>query len=79
MADCRFRKDKEDKKKPKQKEANENVFIGEILDLNQYKEEVAFTGGQQLNETDWCMDSGASMYSNLNFCEYYKEVADERK
>lgn len=80
MVDYRLRKDKEDKKKPKQEEANENVFIDEILELNQYEKEVALTE-QQLNETDWYMDSGASkhMCSNSNLFEYYKEISDEQK
>lgn len=42
---------------------------------------MAFVGGQPLNETDWCMDSGASehMCNNLNLFEQYDEVADRRK
>lgn len=72
MADCRLKKGKEDKKKPKQEETEENVFIGEVFASNWYKgdkQEMAFVGGQPLNETDWCMDSGASehMCTNLNF------------
>ncbi|KMQ86201.1 integrase core domain protein, partial [Lasius niger] len=84
MADCRFKKSKEDKKKPKQEETDENVFIGETFALNWYKEneqEIAFMGGTPLNEADWCMDSGASehMCNNLDFFENYRKVTDERK
>jgi len=78
IVDCRLKKG--GKEKPKQEETEENVFIDEVFALNWYeedKQEIAFVGGQPLNETDWRMDSGASEHMcNLNLFEQYDEVAD---
>lgn len=38
-------------------------------------------GGESLNQSDWCMDSGASehMCNDRDLFEQYSEITDERK
>lgn len=86
IADCRFNKNKEnkeDKKKPKQEETEGNAFVGEACALKWYKgeEDVVLVGGESLNQSDWCMDNGASehMCNDRDLFEQYSEITDERQ